>query len=120
MTDADGKRLEALAAQVREETGAEVDTAIADAADAAGFKTSLERFAERITPDVVYNAALLTAVSLLHQQLLPEGVHVGSVTVAGTIAPNTAFAPDVIADAFWNLYAEPAGAWTVETVFDGA
>jgi short-subunit dehydrogenase len=64
-------------------------------------------------------AGLRTAVSLLHDELEPEGVHVAGITVAGTIALGTAFDPDRIADTYWALHTQPAAEWTAETVFDG-
>lgn len=185
----DQERLDRLAAQLRQATGSDVDTAVLDASDAAGFKSSLEALAERISPAVVvYNAALLTgddaltssldhltqaytidvlgaistaqvfapamrlrgrgtilatggglalapnpefatmsigkaalraAVALLHDELKADGVHVAGVTVAGNIEADTPFAPDLIAEAYWNLHVEPADTWSVETVFDG-
>jgi NAD(P)-dependent dehydrogenase (short-subunit alcohol dehydrogenase family) len=64
-------------------------------------------------------AGLRTAVTLLHKELKDDGVHAASVTIAGTIAPDTAFAPDRIAEAFWGLYEQPAGEWSAETFFTG-
>lgn len=64
-------------------------------------------------------AGLRATVALLHDQLQPDGVHVAGVTIAGDIAVDTAFAPDLIAEAYWNLHAEPAGRWSAETIFDG-
>lgn len=64
-------------------------------------------------------SALRGLVHALAAELAPEGIHVGTVTVSGRVAPGTAFDPDLIAERFWSLHAEPAGAWTVESVFDG-
>ncbi len=52
-------------------------------------------------------------------ELEPEGIHVATVTIAGTVAKGTAFSPDLIADQFWSLHAQERGAWTTEIVFDG-
>ena len=60
---------------------------------------------------------LLAAV--LHEQLAEDGVHVASVTVVGVIAPGTVLDPDRLADAYWELHAQPRGEWTVDTVVDG-
>jgi NAD(P)-dependent dehydrogenase (short-subunit alcohol dehydrogenase family) len=49
----------------------------------------------------------------------PAGVHVATVTVAGTVAPGTAFDPERIAEEFWALHAQPPEAWEVERVFGG-
>ncbi|MEC3981684.1 hypothetical protein [Amycolatopsis sp. H20-H5] len=42
-------------------------------------------------------AGLRTLVALLDKQYGPAGVHLASVTVAGAVAPGTAFDPDDIA-----------------------
>lgn len=64
-------------------------------------------------------AGLRAAAALLHDELKTDGVHVAGVTITGNIAPDTAFAPELIADAYWQLHAEPVGQWSVETIFDG-
>jgi short-subunit dehydrogenase len=56
---------------------------------------------------------------VLHEELKPQGIHVGLVTIAGMVAPGTAFDPDRIAEIYWEMHAEPAGRWTAETVFRG-
>lgn len=65
-------------------------------------------------------AALHAAVSLLHGQLAGDGVHVAGVVVVGVIAPGTALDPDRIAETYWDLHAEPAGAWRAQVVVDGS
>jgi short-subunit dehydrogenase len=181
--------LEALAAQLRG-TGAQVDVAVADAADVEGFRAALQDVADR-TPAgvVVYNiglvaadqlltseprylldalavdvvgavtaarvfapamrhagtgtllvtgggpglvpdpehasltlgkSALRAAVTVLHEQLEPDGVHVASVTVVGVIAPGTDLDPDLIAERYWALHSEPAGSWSTDVVVTGA
>jgi short-subunit dehydrogenase len=64
-------------------------------------------------------AALRAAVSLLHDGLKGDGVHVAGVTIYGVIAPDTPFAPDRIAETYWALHTQPAADWSAETVFDG-
>ncbi len=44
------------------------------------------------------------------------GVHVATITVAGTVAPGTAYDPDDIAEHYWRLHTQPAGAWEREVV----
>jgi len=46
------------------------------------------------------------------------GVHVGTVTVATLVQPESAEAAG-IAQAFWELYAQPVSDWTAESVFQG-
>ncbi len=64
-------------------------------------------------------AALRAFVHALAGELRPTGVRVGTVTVAGTIAPGTAFDPDRIADGFWAFYTRPAAEAPVELKFLG-
>jgi short-subunit dehydrogenase len=64
-------------------------------------------------------AGLRTTATLLHRQLKAEGVHVASVTIYGPIAPNTSASPELIAERYWELHAQPASDWTDESVFDG-
>jgi NAD(P)-dependent dehydrogenase (short-subunit alcohol dehydrogenase family) len=55
----------------------------------------------------------------LAEELRPEGTHVATVTIAGAVAPGTAFAPERIAEHYWALHREPRDAWRVEHVYDG-
>src|SRR3954452_22375917 len=68
-----------------------------------------------------YTVDVVGAISatLLHRQLKAEGVHVASVTIYGPIAPNTSASPELIAERYWELHAQPASDWTDESVFDG-
>ncbi|SDP63904.1 short chain dehydrogenase [Klenkia soli] len=65
-------------------------------------------------------AALRNAVALLHEQLAEDGVHAAGVTVVGVVEPGTALDPDRIAEAYWELHAQPRGSWTADTVVDGS
>jgi len=65
-------------------------------------------------------AALRNLAFALAKELEPDGIHVGTVTIAGTVAEGTPFDPAHIAERFWALHAEPRDAWTVEHVFRGA
>ncbi len=64
-------------------------------------------------------SALRSAVTVLHEELADDGVHVASVTVVGVIAPGTALDPDVLAEEYWRLHAQPRGGWAVDAVVDG-
>ncbi|WP_158639240.1 SDR family NAD(P)-dependent oxidoreductase [Elioraea rosea] len=64
-------------------------------------------------------SALRGLVHALAGELDGEGIHVGTVTIAGTVAPGTAFDPERIAERFWALHAEPREGWTVEAVVSG-
>jgi short-subunit dehydrogenase len=63
-------------------------------------------------------AALRNAISMLHDQLKPEGVHAAGVTITGPIAPGTPAAPDVLAESFWDLHTQPRDEWTREIYLD--
>jgi NAD(P)-dependent dehydrogenase (short-subunit alcohol dehydrogenase family) len=62
-------------------------------------------------------AGLRGFVYALHGELAPLGIRVGTVTIAGMVAPDTHFAPDKIAEAYWQLHSEAQS--QVEIVFDG-
>ncbi|MCZ8514313.1 SDR family NAD(P)-dependent oxidoreductase [Paenibacillus filicis] len=49
-------------------------------------------------------AALRTLAFTLAEELKPQGVFVGTVTIAGIVAPGTRFAPELIAEKYWELY----------------
>jgi NAD(P)-dependent dehydrogenase (short-subunit alcohol dehydrogenase family) len=70
--------------------------------------------------------ALRALAQSMARELGPEGVHVAHVIIDGQIdtprlramapgrARHTMLAPDAIADAYWNLHAQDATAWTLE------
>jgi NAD(P)-dependent dehydrogenase (short-subunit alcohol dehydrogenase family) len=64
-------------------------------------------------------SALRGLVHALAAELASEGVHIATITIAGTIAAGTAFDPARIAERFWAIAQEPPGAWTVESIFTG-
>jgi NAD(P)-dependent dehydrogenase (short-subunit alcohol dehydrogenase family) len=64
-------------------------------------------------------SALRGLAYAMAKELEPEGIHVATVTIAGTVAPQTAFDPALIAERYLALVEEPRGSWNVETVFDG-
>jgi NAD(P)-dependent dehydrogenase (short-subunit alcohol dehydrogenase family) len=64
-------------------------------------------------------AGVRALTELLAAQFGPAGVHVATVTVAGAVAPGTAFDPDAIAEEYARLHAQPRAAWERETVFAG-
>jgi NAD(P)-dependent dehydrogenase (short-subunit alcohol dehydrogenase family) len=65
-------------------------------------------------------SALRGLVLAMAAELRPQGIRVGTVTIAGTVAVGTAFDPDVIAERFAALAALPPSDETVEVVFDGS
>jgi NAD(P)-dependent dehydrogenase (short-subunit alcohol dehydrogenase family) len=61
-------------------------------------------------------AGVRTLVDLLDEEYGPSGVHVASVTVAGPVAPGTAFDPDDIAEHYWRLHTQPRDQWRREVL----
>jgi NAD(P)-dependent dehydrogenase (short-subunit alcohol dehydrogenase family) len=64
-------------------------------------------------------AGLRSLAASLHAELAPQGIHAATVTIAGAVAPGTAFDPERIAEAYWSLHDEPRGAFRAEHVFKG-
>jgi NAD(P)-dependent dehydrogenase (short-subunit alcohol dehydrogenase family) len=62
-------------------------------------------------------AGLRALTQLLATQYAPAGIHVATVTVGGVVAPGTAYDPDEIADHYWRLHEQAAGAWEREVAF---
>jgi NAD(P)-dependent dehydrogenase (short-subunit alcohol dehydrogenase family) len=65
-------------------------------------------------------AAVRALVELLDKTYGPAGVHAATVTVYGNVAPGTRFDPDEIAEEYWRLHTQPAGAWERDVAFTGA
>jgi short-subunit dehydrogenase len=63
-------------------------------------------------------AALRSAATLLGEELADDGIRVASVTIAGQIAPGTAFDPDRIAERYWTIV-ESGDSWQSEFRFEG-
>lgn len=63
-------------------------------------------------------AALRSAATLLGADLAGDGVRVASITIAGQVAPGTAFDPDRIAQTYWTIV-QSDDAWQAEFRFEG-
>ena len=61
-------------------------------------------------------AGVRTLVTLLDQQYGAAGIHIATVTISDAVAPGTAWDPDVIAEQYWRLHAQPRGRWEREVV----
>ncbi len=61
-------------------------------------------------------AALRQLALCLADELAPEGIHVATVTIAGFVQRNSAFNPDRVAEAYWQLHVEPRENWRYEVV----
>jgi NAD(P)-dependent dehydrogenase (short-subunit alcohol dehydrogenase family) len=70
----------------------------------------------RYTSLSLTKAAVRAMVPLLGKQYGPGGIHVATVTVAGPVAPGTAFDPDDIAEHYWRLHTQPRDHWDHEVV----
>jgi NAD(P)-dependent dehydrogenase (short-subunit alcohol dehydrogenase family) len=64
-------------------------------------------------------AGVRALAQLLARAYEPAGVHVATVTVAGAVAPGSAFDPDEIAEQYWRLHTQPPGAWEREVLYAG-
>jgi NAD(P)-dependent dehydrogenase (short-subunit alcohol dehydrogenase family) len=64
-------------------------------------------------------AGLRALTELLARAYEPKDIHVATVTVAGAVAPGSAFDPDEIAEEYWRLHVQEAGAWQRAIVYPG-
>jgi NAD(P)-dependent dehydrogenase (short-subunit alcohol dehydrogenase family) len=89
-------------------------------ADAGGGTILLTGGMPEMVPGVASlslgKAGLRALTELLQKQFGDAGVHVATITVAGTVAPGTAYDPDDIAEHYWRLHTQPVGAWEREVV----
>ncbi|HZJ08012.1 MAG TPA: SDR family oxidoreductase [Nocardioidaceae bacterium] len=67
----------------------------------------------------VQKAALRNLVRSIDTTLAPHGVRAMSLTVNGTLAPDTPFAPERVADAIYLAATNAADGWRVEVPYDG-
>lgn len=67
----------------------------------------------------VQKAALRNLVLSLDTALAPSGVRATSITVRGTLAPDTAFSPDRVADATYAAATTLTESWRSEVPYDG-
>lgn len=68
----------------------------------------------------VGKAGLRNLAFSLFADLKDSGIHAATVTIAGMVKPGTPFDPDKIAEAYWDLHAQPVGSFEREVVFKGA
>ena len=64
-------------------------------------------------------AGLRSLALTLHAELAPQGIHAGTVTIAGQIETSGPFNPASIADAFWELAQDKPGAFRSEVTYRG-
>jgi short-subunit dehydrogenase len=54
----------------------------------------------------------------LAQELASSGIHVGTVTICGTVEPGTHFDPDAIAQSYLALHKQPSDSWDTELIYE--
>ena len=64
-------------------------------------------------------AGVRALADLLARAYEPLGIHVATITVAGAVAPGTAFDPDEIAEEYWRLHEQRVGSWEREVLYAG-
>lgn len=64
-------------------------------------------------------AAVRALAEILHQQYGPDGVHVATVTVYGSIAPGSNFDPRNIAERYWLVHTQPRDEWQLDHPYTG-
>jgi NAD(P)-dependent dehydrogenase (short-subunit alcohol dehydrogenase family) len=62
-------------------------------------------------------AGIRSLAYTLAQELGGSGIHVGTVTIAGQVAPGTHFDPDKIAEAYLKLHRQPPGKFETEIIY---
>lgn len=67
----------------------------------------------------VQKAALRNLIRSIDTTLAPHGVRATSLTVNGTLAPDTPFAPERVADALYSAATTAEESWQVEVPYDG-
>ncbi|HTL99150.1 MAG TPA: SDR family NAD(P)-dependent oxidoreductase [Holophagaceae bacterium] len=67
----------------------------------------------------VGKAAQRSLLLSLAQELGGTGIHAATVTICGMIQEGTAFDPQKLAEQFWQLHAQPMGAFEVERIIKG-
>ncbi|RIV17663.1 SDR family NAD(P)-dependent oxidoreductase [Fibrisoma montanum] len=66
----------------------------------------------------VGKAGVRTVAKCLHDTLEPQGIHVATVTINGSIVEGTHVSPSLIAPWYWELHQEAAGEWTFERIYE--
>lgn len=65
-------------------------------------------------------AAQRSLLQALAVEVADEGIHAATVTIRGVIGSSDEFAPDRIAEEFWDVHNQPKPDWEVERVYTGA
>jgi NAD(P)-dependent dehydrogenase (short-subunit alcohol dehydrogenase family) len=64
-------------------------------------------------------ASLRAAATLIAAEVGGDGVHAASITIAGQVAPGTAFDANNVAELFWTAHTDGPDGWLAEYRFEG-
>lgn len=65
-------------------------------------------------------AALRSLALNLGAELEPQGIHAATVTILGEVREGSLFDSERIAEAYWQLHAQPRGGWSRELLYNEA
>lgn len=86
-----------------------------------GGGTALRPQNSRASPALAAGKSAMRGLALASAPAFHDlGIHFTTITINGAIAPGTPYAPDRIAERFWQAHLAPRAAWTGEILFDGA
>lgn len=86
-----------------------------------GGGTALRPQNSRASPALAAGKSAMRGLALASAAAFQDlGIHFTTITINGAIAPGTPYAPDLIAERFWQAHLAPRAAWTGEILFDGA
>lgn len=86
-----------------------------------GSRMALEPEKQKAAPALAVAKVALRGLALAGAPSFhARGINFATITVNGTIKEDTPFAPDRIADAFWDAHVAPREDWVAERVFDGS
>lgn len=81
-----------------------------------GGGTAFEPWVDAVSLGVG-KAGLRNLAIALSRELGPQGIHAGTVTICGSIAPGTYYDPQRIAGEFWAFHRDPPSAFREEIVY---
>ena len=81
-----------------------------------GGGLALNPFAE-VSSLAIGKAGIRSLAFSLSQELKESGIHVGTVTICGTVEPETHFDPDTIAQSYLALHKQPLTEFETEITY---
>jgi NAD(P)-dependent dehydrogenase (short-subunit alcohol dehydrogenase family) len=86
-----------------------------------GGGTALRPQASRASPALAAGKSAMRGLALASAAAFHDlGIHFATITVNGAIKSGTPYAPEAIAERFWQAHLAPRPDWTGEILFDGA